>query len=141
MRAFFDTSVLIAALRDDHDHHGPSFERVKHANKTNSTCGIHTFAEVYATLTGLPRRPRPQPQQVFLVIEGLRERLTPIVLNTEEYLDTLRKTADAGLTSRMIYDALLLACAAKSGAEVIYTWNLKNFRAIAPELADRIQTP
>jgi predicted nucleic acid-binding protein len=45
------------------------------------------------------------------------------------------------LASGKICDALLLACAVKSEAQVIYTWNLKHFQSIAPHLADRIQDP
>jgi predicted nucleic acid-binding protein len=41
----------------------------------------------------------------------------------------------------MIFDALLLACARKSHAERIYTWNEKHFRMVAPDLADRITNP
>jgi len=41
----------------------------------------------------------------------------------------------------MIYDALLLACARKCGADVIYTFNTDHFVRIAPDLAERIQAP
>jgi predicted nucleic acid-binding protein len=40
-----------------------------------------------------------------------------------------------------IYDALLLACARKSGADVIYTFNSRHFIRVAPDLTDRIQAP
>jgi predicted nucleic acid-binding protein len=46
-----------------------------------------------------------------------------------------------GFASGRIYDALLLRCAAKVKAQTIYTWNLKHFRAVAPELAGRMRTP
>jgi predicted nucleic acid-binding protein len=49
--------------------------------------------------------------------------------------------ADCGLPGGQVYDALLLACARKSGADAIYTWNLKHFRQLAPDLAKRIRTP
>lgn len=40
------------------------------------------------------------------------------------------------------YDALLLACAARSGAERIYTFNLGDFRGLAPaELQTRSCSP
>ena len=41
-----------------------------------------------------------------------------------------------------IYDALLLATAANTGAEVIYTLNLKHFQTIAPpDLAAKLSAP
>ena len=141
MTEFFDTSVLVAAGRVTHVHHERSFARLSAAKATHSACAIHTFAEVYATMTAIPHRPALPPEQVWRFIESLQDRLTPIVLNSEEYLRTIEKTADRSLTSGKIYDALLLACAAKSEAQIIYTWNLKHFHSIAPDLASLIQTP
>jgi AbrB family looped-hinge helix DNA binding protein len=45
------------------------------------------------------------------------------------------------LPGTMIYDSLLLACARKISADVIYTFNIKHFIRAAPDLADPIQTP
>ena len=35
----------------------------------------------------------------------------------------------------------VLPCARKIQAEKIYTWNVKHFQMVAPDLADRIVTP
>jgi predicted nucleic acid-binding protein len=56
-------------------------------------------------------------------------------------METLRRTANLGHSGGMIYDALHLACARKVEAEQIYTWNVRHFRMMAPDLADRIVTP
>jgi hypothetical protein len=69
------------------------------------------------------------------------DRMTPIALDAEEYFAAIRQAADRGLTGGRIYDALLLACAAKCEARVIDTWNVKHFHAIAPDMAQLIQTP
>jgi len=139
--AFFDTSVLVAAFETSHPHHFESIQRLAACHPENSSCALHTFAELYSSLTALPLRPRISPDQAALFIQDVRDRLTPVELNSDEYFTTIRDAAARGLTSGKIYHALLLACAAKSQAEVIYTWNLKHFRSIAPHLADRIQSP
>jgi predicted nucleic acid-binding protein len=141
LREFFDTSVLVAAFRRGHVHHAPSIKLLAEAHIKHSACAIHTFAEVYATMTALPVKPLIPPEQAFLFIQEMRQRLNPISLEADEYYDTLQKASDSGLTSGRIYDALLLSCAAKSKAQIIYTWNLKHFHSIAPHLAPRIQTP
>jgi predicted nucleic acid-binding protein len=141
LREFFDTSVLVAAFRRGHVHHEPSIKRLAEAEKGHSACAIHSFAEVYATMTALPVKPVIPPEQVFLFIQEIRQRLSPICLEPAEYYDTIQKASDRGLTSGRIYDALLLSCAAKSKAKIIYTWNLKHFHSIAPHLAPLIQTP
>jgi predicted nucleic acid-binding protein len=92
-------------------------------------------------MTALPVRPVIPPEQALLFVEEVCGRLSTVSLSADEYQETIRGAVDRGLTGGRIYDALLLRCAEKAKAEVIYTWNLKHFRAVAPELADRIQTP
>jgi predicted nucleic acid-binding protein len=138
---FFDTSVLVAAGQVTHVHHDRSFERVAVATKLRSCCALHTFAEVYSSMTAMPPPVTLPPNDVLRFVQDLERRLVPIALDAQEYLETIEKTAARGLTSGKIYDALLLACAAKSQAQIIYTWNLKHFHSIAPDLADRIQQP
>ena len=141
MREFFDTSVLTAVFWRGHVHHEASIRRFAAADKKNSGCATHTLAELYATMTALPVRPLIPPEQAVLFIEEVRNRLSLLSLDSSEYYETIRSAADKGFTSGRIYDALLLSCAVKSKAQVIYTWNLKHFRAIAPELASLIRTP
>ena len=44
--------------------------------------------------------------------------------------------------NQLIYDALLLACAARSGAERVYTFNLSDFRELASvDMQARIAAP
>jgi predicted nucleic acid-binding protein len=74
-------------------------------------------------------------------VEEIPQRLATIVLQQNDYLKIVRDLADRCLASGQIYDALLLACARKAKAEKIYTWNLKHFRQLAPDLANRIRTP
>ncbi len=141
MNEFFDTSVLISAFWAGHPHHRDSLRLFASAKRETSACGMHSLAEVFASLTALPVKPAVPPEQALLFIEEMRLRLKVIVLNDRDYFDTIHAAAMQGLTSGRIYDALLLRCASKSGARAIYTWNVKHFRAIAPELAERIRTP
>jgi len=141
VKAFLDTSVIVAAFWGDHADHDSSLRIFSEADRRSVACGLHSVAEVYATMTALPVRPLLAPEQVFLLIEQIPQRLTTITLEEAEYLDTIRELADRRLASGRVYDALPLACARKSQAETIYTWNLKHFRQLAPDLAERIRTP
>lgn len=141
MNEFFDTSVLIGAFWRGHPHHEASLKLVSHANKRKSACAAHTLAEVYATMTALPVKDVIPPEQALLFVEETRERFTIVSLGEDEYFRTIEQAAARGFVSGRIYDALLLQCAAKVKAETIYTWNLKHFRAIRPENADRMRTP
>ena len=141
MKRFFDTSALVAAFWGDHVHHAPSLRAFATASQTDSACAAHSLAEVYAVLTRLPLKPPIGSDQALLFLQEIRDRLRIVSLDAGDYADTIWSAAGRGVKGGRIYDALILACAFRSGAEVIYTWNVKEFRALAPELADRIRTP
>jgi predicted nucleic acid-binding protein len=141
MKEFLDTSVLVAAFWRGHPQHEASLKLVSAANRRKSACAAHTLAEVFATMTALPVKDVIPPDQALLFVEEARDRFTIVTLTEDEYYRAIAEAADRGFTSGRVYDALLLRCAAKVKAEVIYTWNLKHFRLIAPELAERIRTP
>jgi predicted nucleic acid-binding protein len=141
MKEFFDTSVLVASFWRGHRDHEASLRRVAAANKKKSACALHTLAEVYASMTALPVKDVIPPDQALLFVQEVRDRLSVITLNESEYYETIQQAGERGFISGRIYDALLLACAAKVKAEVIYTWNVKHFKAIDPKQAHKIQTP
>ncbi|MFZ0964532.1 MAG: hypothetical protein WAO35_27015 [Terriglobia bacterium] len=81
------------------------------------------------------------PEQTFLFVEEVRQRLTLVSLSNRKYLAVLRQASEQGLTGGRVHDALLLRCAASCGAQRIYTLNLKHFQAVAPSLAHRMRNP
>ncbi len=141
MKAFFDTSVLVAAFWGDHVHHDASLGLLACAQVEGAACSLHSLAETYNTVTNLPVRPLVLPEHVFLFLEELPARLTLVGLDETEYISTIRDVVQRKLRGGLIYDALLLACARKWGAKTIYTWNVNHFKEIAPDLGNRIQTP
>lgn len=141
MKEFFDTSVLVAAFWSGHMHHQASVARLGAASQKQSACGIHSLAEVYAAMTALPVKPLIPPEQALLFVENVRDRLTLVSLNSDEYFAAIQRTAGLGFSSGRVYDALLLACAAKVKAETIYTWNLRHYQSLAPELSAQICNP
>jgi predicted nucleic acid-binding protein len=141
MKEFFDTSVLVAAFWRGHRDHDASLKLVAAASQKTSSCALHTLAEVYASMTALPVKDIIPPDQALLFVQEVRDRFTVVTLNEGEYCQTIQQAAERGFISGRIYDALLLRCAAKVKAEVIYTWNVKHFKAIDPKQAHKIQTP
>jgi len=141
VKAFFDTSVLVAAFLGDHVHHQASLRVFAPSRPSDAACSLHTMAEVFAVLSSLPVRPPISPEQAGLFVGEVYKHLTPVALDGKEYFEALHAAAERGVAGGRIYDALLLQCARKCGAEVVYTWNLKHFRAIAPDLAKRLRTP
>ncbi|HUY14771.1 MAG TPA: PIN domain-containing protein [Terriglobia bacterium] len=141
MRSFFDTSALIPIFMEDHEHHEASLKAFLKTAKKEGSCGAHSLAEVYATVTRLPGKLRLSGDQVLLFLENIRERLAIIALDAEEYYSAIEEAAAAGIAGGTVYDALLARCALKAKAEIIYTWNVKHFRQFGPEVTRRIKTP
>jgi predicted nucleic acid-binding protein len=141
MKFFFDTSVLLPCFFDDHEHHEASLRVFLKADKKQGCCGAHSLAEFYATATRYPGKSRLSGEQVLLFLGNIRERLTIVTLTAEEYYDTLKEAAATGIFGGATYDTLLAKCAMKADAEFIYTWNVKHFRQLSPEIVKRIRTP
>ena len=141
MKAFLDTSVLVAAFHTEHQHHKPSFDLLRNCEKSDGCCGAHSLAEVYATLTGMRPPRRASGDQVLLFIGNIRERLSVIGLDEQEYFQMLEASAAAGIAGGAIYDAILGHCALKANAATIYTWNTKDFLRLPASISSRVKTP
>jgi predicted nucleic acid-binding protein len=135
LTVFFDTTVLVAASEQSHPHYAqarPALLRVA-AGQDKGFMGEHSIAEVFATLTRLPVQPRIHPLEAARIItENLLPHFEVVSLHREDYLEAMNTMARGGWSGAKIYDALLLGCAAKSAAERIYTFNLGDFRQLAP---------
>lgn len=64
------------------------------------------------------------------IIDGLGSLLTFVDLTRADYEAALQRCAAKNLVSGVIYDALHLQAALKSGAEVLYTANLRDFQRL-----------
>jgi predicted nucleic acid-binding protein len=141
VKAFLDTSVLVAAARETDLRHQASRTLIMHSDLQNACCAAHSLAELYSALTGMRPPNRFRPEQAILVLDQVKASLLCIALSAEEVFQIVRQTAALKLPGGIIYDALIMACARKANSERIYTWNEKHFRMVAPDLADRIVTP
>ena len=139
--SFFDTSVLIAAHDSSRTGHPESLALLLAATPQSSACAAHSLAEFYAVMSRLPGGRSQRPDIAALFIGQILDRLTLIPLTAPEYAETIRAAAELRIAGGTIFDALLLACARKVNAERIYTWNVRHFQLVAPDLKDRIVTP
>ena len=141
MKAFLDSSVLIATFYAQHEHHAASIDLFLRFGKSESGCGAHSLAEVYSVLTGRSGKERVSGDEALLFLGDIRERLTIVALNGDEYVKAIRESAALGIAGGGIYDALLGYCALKAKAERIYSWNVKHFERLGPAIANRVKTP
>lgn len=145
MKVFLDTSVLVAAIVEQHGDHSRSFallERVQNG-KDDGVISAHSLAETYAILTKLPAPFRHSPEQALLSIEeNILKHFKISSLASGDYAALIREAAAAGIQGGTIYDAVLMKSAGKADVGRIFTLNLKHFQAVAPQrLVGILSTP
>src|ERR1017187_2016055 len=111
MKAFLDTSVLVPVFYGDHLHHAASLDLFTKFPQKDVSCGAHSLLEVYSTLTRMPGKHRISSEQGMLFIADIRQRMTMVSLDANEYGDMLEKFSSIGVVGGTIYDALLATCA------------------------------
>lgn len=99
------------------------------------------MAEVFSTVTRMPGKHRISGEQAMLFIGSIRERLSVIALNGDEYADALEASAALGVVGGAVYDAMLAHCAIKAQAETIFTWNVRHYAQCGLEVTRRLRTP
>ena len=145
MRWYFDTSVLVAAAVDQHVHNTRALSVLNalHDGKHHGYLSTHGLTEVYSVLTRTPFKPVVPPMEALQAIEDqILRHMTLVSLDDTEYVDIVRRAAREGWIGGRIHDAIHLQCALKIKCDRVYTFNVRDFRAVAPErLADRIAAP
>lgn len=141
MKAFLDTSVLVATFYDGHEHHRSSFELFVNQEKGSGCAAAHSLAEVYSVLTGMPGKERANGDEAVLFLGNIRDRLTIVSLDPEEYFRVAEAAAATSVTGGGIYDVILGHSALKAKAESIYTWNVRHFTRLGEDIAERVKTP
>jgi predicted nucleic acid-binding protein len=135
MKTLFDTSVLVAAIVEPHPMHTralPWLQRAK-AGKIDFLVASYTLAELYAVLTTLPLKPRISPLTAWRLVHDNVETSAKIIsLSPSDYKDTVKHMSELGLTGGIIYDALIVKAAQKSGVERLLTFNADDFIRLWP---------
>jgi predicted nucleic acid-binding protein len=142
---YFDTSVLVAAAVTQHPHNAPALAVLEDLvrRKHRGYLSAHSLTEVYSVLTRTPFKPPLYPSEAWQIIEQMiLPHMELVTLTPKEYREVVRHCAVSGWVGGKVHDAVHLRCAQKAGSDRVYTFNVKDFRVLAPaDLADRIAVP
>jgi predicted nucleic acid-binding protein len=140
LNRFFDSSVLVPVFYADHPQHASSTKLFLEAGK-DDFCALRTLGEVYATLTGLPLRPRITGPEGISIVKQIREKFTLIALSEQEYVSALQEASSGTIVGAAAYDALIAHCALKARADILLTWNVRDFTRLGSAIARLVKTP
>jgi predicted nucleic acid-binding protein len=142
---YFDTSIVVAAAVTQHPHNAPALAVLEElvSRKHRGYLSAHSLTEVYSVLTRTPFKPPLYPSEAWQIIEQMiLPHMELVTLTPKEYREVVRHCAVNGWVGGKVHDAVLLRCAQKAGCDRIYTFNVKDFRALAPpDLAGRVALP
>ncbi|HEY6226319.1 MAG TPA: PIN domain-containing protein [Verrucomicrobiae bacterium] len=124
---YLDTGVLVRALLQAHPEH----KRCVSLLSENAASSCHSLAELFNTLTGFFKVPNDVAAEA---IDSVTEevRFEPILQS--DYLKIVREARQRGIQGGIIYDALHAEIARRLKVEKIITYNITNFRHVAPDL-------
>jgi predicted nucleic acid-binding protein len=111
------------------------------ARKEHCCCAGHAIAQVYSTLTRMPGQHRAGPEEALLFLNSIRSRFQFVSLSPDQYWAVVSSASESGIVGGRVYDALPAACAIKAKAEIIYTWDVTDFRQLGADIEKRVRTP
>jgi predicted nucleic acid-binding protein len=132
-----DTSCMVAALCSWHEHHERSARELERRLEAGEVLAVSapTLVETYAVLTRLPSPHRLSPTDSLALLEAnfLGDTVETVALAAEEYVRLLRSAPERGIAGGRTYDAVIVACAVAARADVILTFNERQFSQLADQ--------
>jgi predicted nucleic acid-binding protein len=125
-----DTACIVAALSEWHEHHEPAATEIerRRARGEAMLLAAPSLIETYSVLTRLPRPRRLVPADALALIEDeFLRRATVVTLDEVAYMELLRRAVREGVAGGRIYDAVIAACARVAAADVLLTFNDRDF--------------
>jgi predicted nucleic acid-binding protein len=137
----FDTSVLVAALVEDHPEHARAASWLRVPKAVTRMASAHAFAETWAVLTAMPIEPRISGQVALTALQRLERIVNFGRPDKAIYAAAAARCASLGLRSGAIYDALHLIAAESEKATLFLTFNERDFTRLAGAESPRIVVP
>jgi predicted nucleic acid-binding protein len=96
------------------------------------------MAETYSVLTKLPLVDRILPPAARAYLAALRGFVSTVAITEPMYLEALDRCATRGLGSGAVFDAIHLVAAEAAGAELMLTFNERDFSRLATTGSPRV---
>jgi predicted nucleic acid-binding protein len=140
VKVALDTSVLVAAVLEDHPGHARAAWWLR-SEGVERLATWHAYAEAWAVLTALPMEPRVTGEVAAAVLNRLGRYVRFVAPAASTYPAAVSRCAARSLRSGAVYDALHLVTAEAEAAELLLTYNTADFERMSEPDGPRILAP
>lgn len=124
---YLDSGVLVRALLTDHPQHNVCVKVIS----SDAVSSCHALAEVFNTLTGFFKIPNDTASEMIV---SLTEAMEFEVVLRADYMGVIEEARRRGVQGGIVYDAIHAQVARRLKVERIVSYNVTNFRHVAPEM-------
>jgi hypothetical protein len=137
-KARLDSYVIIAAVAEIHEYHGPSAALFAGEPALRFAVAAHSYAEAYSTLTrrGDHAPFRFKAEEAWAALERIAALTDLIGLTPAQAFANIRAYAQSGGIGARLYDRLVGEAAIVHDLPNIITWNVRHMRSLFPSLED-----
>ncbi len=124
-----DTNVIVAIAWDGHPDHAVVTEDLERRLRAGATMVVpaHVLVESYSVLTRIPVPFRLNPSDTVAFLEDLVSNAMVTSLQADAHLPLLRQASQARVTGGRIHDMLIAAASVAAEADVLLTFNTRDF--------------
>lgn len=141
MKVALDTSVIVAAVVQDHPHHARASWWLRTRRRIDRVASWHAYAESWAVLTALPLDPRVSGEVASAVLERVRRSVGFVLPKAGTYPAAAARCSARAVRSGGVYDAIHLVTAEAEGADLLLTFNVDDFMRLREHDGPRILAP
>lgn len=127
---------MVAAICGWHEHHEQAVREIEGRRGRGERLLIAAagLVEAYAVLTRLPPPHRLSPADTRALLAGnfMGDMGGIVALGADVYTRLVLTAPERNIAGRTIYDAVIVASGLAADADVLLTFNERQFRALAP---------
>jgi predicted nucleic acid-binding protein len=130
-----DTSCLVPLLSVGHVLHVPTREgyAARRRRGEQPVVPVHALLEAYSVLTRSPAPLFVPPEQARrLLVENFFDHAEIPGISAQLAWSEVDELAARSLGGGLLYDAIIAQCCLDAGAELLITWNVRDFLRVAP---------
>lgn len=142
MLVAFDTSLLVAALREAHPHHLRAARWLAAAKRGHfrAIAPGPVLSETFSALTSIPGL-RLKRSVAHALLTALLDQVELHPVSREAHVLAMARCARMGLVSGAIFDAVIMAAAEEANVDAVVTFNVTDFERFRAEGGPRVVLP